>query len=207
MPKRSVIIDYSKEPDKELDNFSQSVYNALNPNTNFTWPATTMPALLTGITTYRTKLETAQNGTTKDTLAKNIAKQALADLLRGVAMEVNRQANSDLTKLSSSGLRLVQERKPVGVLPKPTDFAVDRGINNGDLLCTVKSHPDADRYNFYTAETPAPADINAWRLTSSSTRKVNISGFTSGKQYTVKCAYQGTDPTLVFSDPVLIYAP
>lgn len=205
MNKHSVIIDYSREPDKELDNLAQSAYNSLNPNTNFTWAATVMPAFLTGITSYRTKLETAQVGTTKDVLAKNVAKQALADQMRTIALEINRQAAGDLVKLTSSGFTLAKEPSPKGVLPKPTGFKVERGTNSGDIRFVVDANTDAARYNFYSALTPASTNMDEWRLISSSTRKKNVSGYIPGKQYAFVCAYQGTEDTLVYSEPILLY--
>lgn len=206
MLKPSVIIDYSKVADGELDTFSESVYNALNPNTNFTWDSTFMPSFLAADNDYRTKLEKSLNGTTSDTAAKNVSRAALLKILRVVGSEVNLQANGDIEKLKSSGLQLSKSRSKVGVLPKPTGFKVKSGDNSGDLLCSVDANPNASVYNFYSAPVPAPASITDWRLTISTMHKKNIKGFTPGKQYEVKCAYQGSEDALVYSDSILIYA-
>lgn len=137
--------------------------------------------------------------------AKNVAKQALVDQMRVIALEINRQAAGDIIKLTSSGFTLAKEPTPKGVLPKPTGFKVERGDNSGDILFLVDANSDADRYNFYSAAVPAPENINEWRLVSSSTRKKNVSGFTPGKQYAFKCAYQATEDTLVYSDTILMF--
>lgn len=206
MATQKVIIDYSKDTDFELDVFAQNVYTALNPNPNFTWGETVMPKFQTDITAYRAALEKAQNGTPADTAAKNAARKTLLETLKKIAIEVNLQADYDVLKLQSSGLRLTKGKSKVGVLPKPTGFVVRSGDNSGDLLCDVDAHPNVLVYNFYSAPAPAPAGIAEWRLTPSSTHKKNISGFTPGKQYELKCAYQGSETTLVFSDSVFIYA-
>lgn len=204
--KNSVLIDYSKLPDEELDNFSDVVYKALNPNANFTWAANVMTTFQTNITTYRAKLHAAMNGSSTDVAAKNAGRKILITSLRDIAMEVNRQSAGDLVKLRSSGLTLAKERGKVGVLPKPESFKVSTGINSGELLFKVNANESAIMYNFYAAPVPAPDDINKWRLIPSTTHKKNVAGFTPGVQYAVKCAYQGTDPHLNFSETFLIYA-
>jgi hypothetical protein len=206
MGKPSVIIDYSKDSDFELDVFAQNVYTSLNPNPNFKWDESVMPAFQAGITAYRNALEKAQNGSPAERAAKNAARKTLLESLNKIASEVNLQSQNDLLKLQSSGLRLAKERAKVGVLPKPIGFTVKSGDNSGDLLCNVDPHPNVSVYNFYSAAVPAPANIADWRLTPSTTHKKNITGFTSGKQYELKCAYQGSEEALVFSDSVFIYA-
>jgi hypothetical protein len=206
MTKQAVIIDYSRDADKDLDNFAEAVYKALNPNPNFVWDTKVMPLFKTNTDNYRTMLQAAQNGTSTDVLAKNLAKTTLTDQMREIAMEVNKQAGDDLIKLQSSGFILARGKSKVGTLPKPTGFKVSTGANSGDLLMNVDANMDTTTYNFYTAPVPAPANINDWRLTPSTTHRKNISGFTPGTQYAVRCAYLGTDPTLVFSDTVQIYA-
>jgi hypothetical protein len=206
MSKPSVLIDYSRDTDLELNVFAQNVYTALNPNPNFTWDESVMPKFQTDITAYRTALEKAQNGSPADTAAKNAARTTLLEELKKIATEVNLQANYDVLKLQSSGLLLKKRKSKVGILPKPTGFVVRSGDNSGDLFCSVDSHPNALVYNFYFAPAPAPVAIGDWRLIPSSVHKKNISGFTPGKQYEFKCAYQGSEETLVYSDPVLIYA-
>lgn len=206
MSKNHVITDNSKEVDNDLGNFAQNVYNSLNPNANFTWDASVMPQFQTGITTFRSAQEKVINGTPTDTTAKNVARAELLEKLRIIAIEVNLQANNDLQKLQSSGFHIAKGKNKVGILPKPTGFTVKTGDNSGDLLCNVDANTIANMYNFYSAPVPAPANINDWRLTPSTNRKKNIPGFIPGKQYELKCAYQGSEDTLIYSDSVFIFA-
>ena len=206
MEKSSVIISYSKLSDADLDNFSQVVYNALNGNANFTFATTILPALLTKCTTYKGKVEAAYSNNPKDIAAKNAAKADLLDTLRSMAVSVNQQANGDLIKLKSSGFVLAKTPSPRGVLPKPTGFSVKSGNNSGDLLFTVDALKEATMYFFYSATVPAPEKMTEWRLTPSTARKINVSGFVPGKQYAVCCAYKGSEELLVYSDKILIFA-
>jgi len=205
MAKNHVITDYSREADNDLANFAKGACLSLGQNSNFTWGENVISQLQTATNAFQATLERLPNGTPADTIAKNGARAMLLEKLRTIGLEINLQANNDLLKLQSSGFRLAKERSKVGVLPKPTGFTVKSGDNSGDLLCNVDANPNASTYNFYSAPVPAPANIIDWRLTPSTNRKKNISGFIPGKQYELKCAYQGSEETLIYSDSVLIF--
>lgn len=206
MLKQSVLISYIKLQELELDNFSQGVYNSLKGNTNFTLETTVLPQLQTNILAYRSKLEVSVSGSSKDIVAKNNIKTILLDQLRTIAIDINRQANNDLVKLQSSGFKLAKKSTKKGVLPKPTGFNVKTGANSGELLFTTDANKDANMYYFYSVQVPAPIDINSWRLIPSTTRKKNVSGYVPGKQYELKCAYKGTEDTLIYSESILLFA-
>ncbi len=206
MSKPSVITDYSKEPEKDLDNLANGVYKALLNNPNFTWGDQTLAVFLAKAQKYQNSLEIAQKGTTHDTNVKNADKAVLLDALKTLATEVNRQAQGDLIKLGTSGFKMAKERATVGLLPKPTGFKVSSGRNSGDILCEVDALKSATVYVFFSAPVPAPDNMAEWRVTPSTTRKKNISGFIPGKQYVFKCAYQGSETELVYSDPITLYA-
>jgi len=206
MLKPTVITGYSKETDLGLELLAQNVYNALNPNPDFIWDETIMPQFRADIEAYSIMLVKAINGTPADTLAKKEARSRVVNGLKKIASGVNLQADYDLQKLQSSGLRLAKAKAKVGILPKPSGFAVKSGGNQGSLLCRADCHRNALSYLFYSAPVPAPGNIGEWRLTPSATHKKEINGFMPGQQYELKCAYQGSEEKLVFSDSVFIYA-
>jgi hypothetical protein len=206
MSLNKVSIDYSRETDDGLLVFGQSVYDALNPNTNFTWEPTVMPAFQSDVDEYRRLLILVINGTSADVLKKNLSRNKLLSTLRSVATVVNIQANGDIVKLQSSGLRLVKPRTKVGILPKPTGFEVRSGDNSGSLFCSVNAHPNSKVYQFYSAKVPAPANITDWRQFTSPNHKATITGYVPGCQYELKSAYQGSDKELVYSDSIFVYA-
>ena len=206
MPKFSVIIDYSKMQENELLTFSSNVANKLIGNPNFKFEPSVLTSFSGSIEDFNIKLTLAEQGTSHDVAQKNAAKEIVCQYLNEIGMEVHMQAKGDTIKLQSSGLILTKEPRKVGVLPKPTNLRVVSGANSGELLCSVDANPDTLMYNFYWAPVPAPADIMEWRLSLSTTRKKNIAGFIPGKQYEIKCAYQGTADTLVYSDPIKIFA-
>lgn len=206
MTRHEVCTDYSKLSDSELPIRARSVYSSLTGNPNFTFEAEVIPNLKVINTDYETKLTKAQNGTSADIIAKNASRRVLSDALREIALEVNRQAKGDLSKLQTTGFTIAKDNKKVGTLPKPEGLKVTGGENIGDVLVSVDANSNANVYNFYSAPVPAPANMTEWRLTPSTTRKKNISGFTPGKEYEFRCAYQGADETLVYSDSVRIFA-
>lgn len=206
MSKQSVIIDYSKVPDNDLDNFADAVLQSLDQNVNFTFKEGDLAGLGTKTERYKETLGKTATGGTYDRTTKNLAKKDLVDVLRYLAMEVNKQADGDINKLSSTAFKLVKEKSKVGILPKPTGFKLTSGHNDGDIRCTVDANANANVYNFYYAPVPAPEDINDWRIVVSTTRIKNITGLVPGKQYVFRCAYQGTETTLVYSDPISVFA-
>jgi hypothetical protein len=200
-----VIINYTRVPDNELVPLSKNVFANLTGNTNFKIDVALLSQLDERTTEYDVKLVKSKSGSTQDITEKNVLKGLVCECLHDIALEVNMQAKGDIVKLQSSGLMLPKEPKKKGILPKPEKFKVVSGANRGDFLCEVESNKDAFVYNFYSAPVPAPDNINEWRLTLSTTRKKNISGFTPGKEYELKCAYQGSEDTLTFSDSIRIF--
>ncbi len=206
MRKETIITDYSHVPDNSLDNLAQSAYDKLSNGTEFTFTANVLPDLLLSADRYRGKLDKSKKGNSMDVAEKNAAKKELTDKLKGIATEVNRQADGDLVKLTASGFTLAKKAVQVGILPKPAGFSVKSGKNPGELAFSADSHKNARVYYFYSAPVPAPGNMAAWRLSPSTKSSANINGYTPGQQYECKCAYKGTAGDLVYSDSILIYA-
>jgi hypothetical protein len=201
-----VITGFSRYTDEDLEIQGQASYSALNPNANFNWDEEVMPRFLTKITDYQDSRKKVVGGTAADVLKKNQAKAALAGEMHYLAVAVNQQAANDLVKLQSSGFPLVKTRSKIGPLPKPSDFRVSSGRNSGELLFEVDSNPQCHVYLFFYAEMPAPDKISDMLEIVSTTHRHNSTGFIPGKQYKCLCAYRGSNTTLVYSDPVYIYA-
>ena len=206
MNRQEVIISYHKSPDSELSPLFYNVIERLTGNVNFKFEAERMITFKEYVADFDKKLIKAQNGTSQDIAVKNASKKILCDFVREVASEVNLQAKGDPIKLQSTGFMLSKERKKVGILEKPENFKVKSGANQGDFLLEVDVNKNASFYNFYSAPVPAPANIHEWRLTPSTSHKKNISGFTPGKEYEFKCAYQGSEDTLLYSDSIRAFA-
>lgn len=204
--KNSVLTDSSRLSDDKIAPYAQGVKSSLEGNVLFNLPPELVTHFGNSITDYVFKLSKSKIGNSQDVAAKNIAKEVLEVDLQKVAKVVNTQADGDIEMLKSSGFALAKERAKKCILAKPTNFKVTSGTNSGDFSCIVDACADIKVYNFYSSAVPTPADLTEWRLTPSTTRKKNISGYIPGKQYEFKCAYLGTNKTLVFSDSILIFA-
>jgi hypothetical protein len=206
MARQEVIISYHKSSDGELSPMVSNVILKLTGNVNFKIEVERLGTTKEYLTDFDKKVVKARNGTSQDIAEKNASKKQLCDFIRNIAIDVNLQANGDSLKLQSTGFTLAKERKRVGVLDKPKNFKVKGGANQGDFLLEVDVNKNATIYNFYAAPVPAPANINEWRVIPSTSHKKNISGFTPGKEYELKCAYQGSEETLLYSDSIRAFA-
>lgn len=201
-----VITGYTRYTEDALRNAAQQACDSLNGNTNFDFTAETITRFQTEITSFDDLRMKAQNGTSADVLKKNEAKNVLIQDMHYLSVEVNQQAQSDLIKLQSSGFPLSKSRGPVGTLPKPTGFQVKSGLNSGDLLFEVDANADCQVYLFFYAAVPASDNVDEMHKFVSTTHKRNAVGFTPGTQYKCLCAYQGSETSLVYSDPVYLFA-
>jgi hypothetical protein len=204
--KNTVIINYKQEPESSLDDLAGGVVSSLTENTNFTQMEALIERLKTALDKFRLYKEKCVDGGPSDTSLKNVAKDEVINALHDIGEEVNRQANGDLVKLKTSGLRLAKTPSTKGQLPKPTGFKVVSGPNSGELVCVTEAYAEATIYLFFIATVPAPASMTEWRQIVSTTRKNTITGLTPGTQYALRCAYKGSDPNLIYSDVITIYA-
>ncbi len=140
-----------------------------------------------------------------DTIAKDEALKSLLALLTTMALTVNLQASGNKGKLESSGFTLAAVPGKIGVLAKPEGFKIKSGDNSGDVLLQVKPNPNADIYLFYSAPVPAPTSMENWRTIPSKKSKTNVSGYTPGKEYAFRCAYKGSEDTLIYSDIITMF--
>jgi len=207
MNKIELIISYSTLKDNDVIPFTENVLQSLDGNTLFTITKERLDLVRAGLTGYQLKLAKSKDGSKLDTMQKNESKVALTSLLDDLALDLCVQANGDRAKLATTGFTLVKEPEKGKQPSKPTSFKVEYGTNEGELIFSVDACKEARVYVFYF--TPAPAmqsDATTWRSVASTTRKQNIAGFTHGVEYECRCAYQGTDQKLVFSDIIRILA-
>ena len=206
MPTYKVITSYAHESDMDIEAIAKSAVANLRDNSNFVWQNGEVKTLEENFANYSASLISANKGGQVEVANKNAQRKLVLGALSVIGNGVNLQANGDLLKLQTSGLTLAKLPVPVGPLPKPTGFKVVSGANSGEFLCTVDANKDASIYQFYWAAVPAPANIADWHQVSSTVRKKLMTGFTPGTQYALRCAYQGSDPSIIYSDIITIFA-
>lgn len=190
MKSYSLLIDYSRLSDTNLEFKAQGVILSLTGNANF---PTTMPTL-TDFTAvkdaFSTAMENALDGGRTAIALKNQARSELLNSMRFLAINVDSQALGDRAKLLSSGFDLASGGENVPPLSAPAEFKLTEGINPGEVRSVVKRVPQAVSYNHeYTL---SPPDANtAWIVKSGTSREFLFSGLPSGQRIYVRVAAIG----------------
>ena len=193
--------------DGEIGPFTGNVILQLTGNSLFTITSERLARLKSCKDDYETKQIASIDGTKADVLMKNEAKATLVTELNEMAIELCIMAKGDREKLATTGFNLVKETEKGKEPPKPSNFKVEYGINEGSLIFSVKSHADARVYVFlFTAVATAPSDLSAWAQVSSTSSKKEITGFKHGVDYLCRCAYMGPKGKLVYSDAISVLA-
>lgn len=202
-----LVTSHSDLKDGEIGPFTGNVILQLSGNGFFTIPAERIERIKIRKDDYEIKQIASIDGTKADVLKKNEAKAALVAELNEMAIELCVMAKGDREKLATTGFILVKETEKGKEPPKPTNFKVEYGVNEGSLIFSVKAHTDARFYVFlFTPANSAPADMAAWAQVSSTSSKKEIIGFKHGVDYLCRCAYTGPKGKLIYGDAISVLA-
>jgi len=203
MGNSKVSIDFStgKFADGPLANKASAIADKMDGNPNFATPLPPVKDLRTAISDYLSALAKVEFGSREDTVIKNNMRAALIVVLKQLAAYVQTTSDGDEAIILSSGFDVNKRPSTVGELAKPENLTVKPGTNKGTmvLMCDVVDY--ANFYEFSYRELPAAADT-LWIQKTSTKRKLQIDGLTSGKQYAFRVAGAGSYPTRVWSEEV-----
>ena len=207
MKKIELIISHGSLKDNDVIPFTENVLQNLKGNALFTLTTERLDTVRAKLTDYQIKLGKSKDGSKLDTIQKNESKAELTSLLDDLALDLCIQANGDRAKLATTGFTLIKDPERGKQPDRPTDFKVEYGKNDGELIFSVAACKEARVYVFYfSSAAAAQADPASWQSVVSTTRKVTITGFTRGVEYYCRCAYQGSDQKPVFSETLRIIA-
>ena len=193
--------------DTEIGPFTGNVLLQLTDNKSVIVPPERTAKLRLLKEDYESKHIVSIDGSKADVLKKNEAKAALVADLNELAVEVCVIAKGDREKLATTGFVLVKETEKGKEPPKPTNFKVEYGVNEGSLIFSVKAHSDARFYIFlFTPVNSNPSELSAWPQVSSTSSKKEITGFKHGVDYLCRCAYMGPKGKLIYGDAITILA-
>jgi len=202
-----LVTSHSHLKDGEIGPFTGNIILQLTGNDIFSIPSERIEKIKIRKDDYETKQIASIDGTKADVLKKNEAKAALVAELNDMAIELCVMAKGDREKLASTGFTLVKETEKGKEPPKPSNFKVEYGVNEGSLIFSVKSHADARFYIFlFTPITSAPSDIATWSQVSSTSSKKEITGFKHGVDYLCRSANMGPKGKLIYSDTLTVLA-
>ena len=192
-----VSLGFAKLSDMELDNFAQSVIDALTGNSTYTSPPVTLANLQAATDDFTTKLAAAQTGGPPDTAAKNNSRQTLVGMLRQMSSYVQINCNNDMALLLSSGFQAQNVNNAQVPLTQPEGLAIKNGTS-GQLVARVNPVKNTSMY-----EGRAKADGD-WlpSVFTGDSQHIIFDGLTPGKTYTVQArALGGLTGQSDWSDP------
>lgn len=131
-----VSLRFASLPDMELDNFAQSIVEAMTNNASYPSPPVTMAALQAAVDDFNNKLTAAKAGGPADTAAKNSSRQTLIGLLRLLAGYVQISCNNDMPTLLSSGFQAQSTNRAQTTLEQPVSLVIKNGTS-GQLVARV----------------------------------------------------------------------
>jgi hypothetical protein len=117
---------------------------------------------------------------------------------------VQLSSKGDEAILSTSGFDLASKPMPVGVLPKPENFAVKPGDSKGSMKLSVKAIEGAKSYLYEYTKAPA-TEQSLWTGVPASRSSVIIDDLSSGSLYSFRAVGVGADPTRVYTDEITSY--
>lgn len=190
----SVIIDFSRTTDAQLDATALTILNSCTGNSNFVFNTNVLPDATAAQTDYHNKLAAVALGGPIAVTAKNVARGILENNLRIVCTQVNLQANGDLGKLQSSGAPLAKTPGSHD-MPIPTGLSIQYNNIPGSVDVSVDKPNVSDHGTLfaYTLAAIAPANTNDWKNIHANGHKLTINGLTAGQTYQFSAAYKGKD--------------
>ena len=165
-----VSLGFARLQDAELDNFAQSIIDAMTGNAAYPAPPVTMANLHTAKDDLIAKIASARTGGPTDTAAKNNSRQALLGTLRQLAGYVQINCNNDTAVLLSSGFQAQSTNRAQSQLDQPTSLVVKNGVS-GQLVASVNPVKNTSMYEGRIKGRPAIG----WRACSPATRSTSPS--------------------------------
>ena len=175
----TLVKDYSKLSDSNLDFKGEAVILSLTGNANFPETTPTLADFTTLHTAFVTAMQNTVTGGRTATAIKNQARTELISGMRQLALNIESLAPGDRAKLTSSGFDLAADGENVPPLSTPTEFKILDGVNPGELKFSVRGVPQAVSYVHEYTEAPLTED-SKWVSKVSSTREHTFTGIRSG---------------------------
>ena len=172
-------------------------------NTYFTWTGTSAADCVTAGNDYRDAVDDNEGGGELTELAEKAAREIFIEKLKGIAVQGNTQQSgteaANEVALASTGLPFAEEGGEVGEMDKAS-------INHIDPVDGVTGFADANiktsQKTCYGTHIEVQNVATGIIVYSHSRRKhiIRIGGFTHGVDSMVRVAYDGANPTIVWSD-------
>lgn len=201
MRRPSLLKDYSKYSDNNLEHRAEAVMLSLNGNLNFPATVPTLANFTTIKEAFSTALEGSIDGGRTPIAIKNYARGQLLEAMRQLALNVESLAPGDRARLTSSGFELGSEGESAPPIEAPKNFVISNGINAGEIKLSVQGVQQAVSYVHEYTEDPVTPE-SKWTSRVSSSREYLFTGLQSGIRIHGRTAVIGRKGQQVYS-PVL----
>ena len=193
-----VSLGFARVPDTELDNFAQSIIDAMTGNAAYPAPPVTMANLQTAKNDFTAKIAAAQSGGPPDTAAKNNSRQMLLGLLRQLAGYVQINCNNDMAVLLGSGFQAMSTNRAQSPLDQPQSLVIKNGAS-GQLVASVTPVKNT---SMYEGRIKGPTGDWLPSVFTGDSQHITFDGLTPGTNYTVQVrALGGSTGQSDWSDP------
>jgi hypothetical protein len=193
----------SNLPDAALLVKASYIVTSLTNNPHFVNPVPPLTSVQTAIDAFDEALTNGKPGK-EGTIIKRSCRAKLENLLSDLGLFVQLASKGDEAILATSGFDLASKPMPIGVLPKPENFAVKPGDNKGSIKLSVMAIDGAKSYLYEYTKAPA-TEQSIWTRVPASRSSVTIDDLSSGSQYSFRAVGVGADPTKVYSDEIISY--
>ncbi len=193
-----VSLGFARLPDVELDNFAQSIIDAMTGSAAFPSPPVTMANLLAAKNDLVAKIAAAQAGGPTDTAAKNNSRDVLLNLLRQLAGYVQINCNNDPAILLSSGFQAMSTNRAQAPLDQPQGLVIKNGTS-GQLVARVTPVKNT---SMYEGRIKGPSGDWLPSVFTGDSQHITFDGLTPGVVYTAQVrALGGLTGQSDWSDP------
>ena len=204
MSTEKAITNFQNQADAVLDEQASAIVKACTGNANFTFTGGALTNATSAQGDYHTKLAASAGGGVAATTAKDLAKTVLENDLHLLALQVNLQANGDITKLQSSAIPLVAHGTPQQ-MPVPANLQIKQTDVSGSFLVSVDVPNVHDHGTLFAIAPITSTDTNPndWKMYHANGHSRTIKGLTAGTSYRICAAFKGADDAdLVFCAPI-----
>jgi hypothetical protein len=198
---KKINLNFRRYTDGGLLVLAQAIALALNGNVYFPTIAPPIATLQTAIGDYTAALAAAAQGGKNNIAVKNARKADLIAVLVSIALDIMKQAEGDLVKLTSTAFPLSKDKTPIGPLGEPQILKLEDGAASGSLMVTVSKVTGAKTYGYEYTLDPL-TEASQWNSEIDSVVKHTFNDLESGKKYWVRVVAYGNNEQESDSDPV-----
>jgi hypothetical protein len=186
--------------DPELLVFTLLILDKMTGNSYFTNPNPKLEAIKVSYDEFQAAVSKRLKGDKESTAIKNAKRNALEELLQRLASYVEDVAGNNEVILLSSGFELYKKAEKAGPLDIPQGLMLKPGTAHGSLVFSWDKVDNAKSYEVQHYDTEQ-GDTTA-KMKTCTCSNIEITGLTSGKQYTFEVAGVGSDPSRNWSDTI-----